>query len=141
MDPRTLLVVQFFCTSALTGLIWLVQLVSYPGFLDVGEEEFREYHRAHSSRITFVVAPLMLAELGTAVLFWSSAPGRYAVAGLVLVGIVWASTALLQVPCHRKLSSGYDARTIRFLIQSNWLRTIAWTARSLVLGSLLVKWL
>jgi hypothetical protein len=47
----------------------------------------------------------------------------------VLLAGIWASTFLLQVPCHLRLSAGWDAATHRFLVDSNWIRTIAWTLR------------
>jgi hypothetical protein len=53
-----------------------------------------------------------------------------AIAGLLLVAAIWTSTALVQVPCHRKLSGGFDLRTAHRLIKTNWLRTLAWTARA-----------
>ena len=58
-------------TWALVGLIWIVQLVHYPLMATVGTPQFPSYHAAHAQRITWVVAPLMLAELATAgLLVW-----------------------------------------------------------------------
>jgi len=39
-----LLASQAAATFAMTGLIWLVQLVQYPGFARVGTAEFAEFH-------------------------------------------------------------------------------------------------
>ena len=51
--------------------------------------------------------------------------------GLVLLNL--ATTALVQVPLHRRLSAGWDDRAIRTLVASNWVRTAAWTARAVIL--------
>jgi hypothetical protein len=59
--------------------------------------------------------------------------------GLTLLAGIWASTFFLQVPCHLKLSTGWDAATHRFLVQSNWIRTVLWTARLGVAIAMLVR--
>ena len=53
--------------------------------------------------------------------------------------LIWLSTFTLSVPLHNRLSKAYDSKAISNLINSNWPRTILWTTRSLILGSLLVK--
>jgi len=47
-----------------------------------------------------------------------------------LIAFIWASTFLLQVPAHSQLGSGFDEETWRMLVRSNWLRTVAWSARA-----------
>jgi hypothetical protein len=48
---------------------------------------------------------------------------------LGLVGVVWASTFLVQVPMHERLSSGRGASAHTRLLMTNWIRTVAWTLR------------
>lgn len=135
------LVAHAFSTLAMTGLIWFVQIVHYPMFDRVGVDVFAEYEMVHARRTGFVVAPLMLTEAVTsAAIAISPPPGidpGWAWAGLVMVGALWASTAFLQVPCHRALERGFDARVHRRLVATNWVRTALWTARGfLALGML-----
>lgn len=124
------------------GLIWFVQVVHYPLFLRVGAEGFAAYETAHANRTTYVVAPLMLLELATALalLFPAYRPtfvsSPTAWLGAALVGVVWLSTAFVQVPLHNRLHTGYSADVIRQLVATNWLRTAAWTARA----ALLLRW-
>ncbi|MEM7263436.1 MAG: hypothetical protein AAF488_15710 [Planctomycetota bacterium] len=125
-------------SAALVGLIWLVQRVQYPGFLHVPRESFAEYHAAHCRRITEVVAPLMLVQLGTGALWLAESPAstlRWV--ALSLVAVPWISTALIQVPYHQRLSNSPDdptnEATIHSLIRTNWIRTIAWTAHAALL--------
>jgi hypothetical protein len=117
----------------MVGLIWMVQIVHYPLFRDVGNNQFAKYEQLHSSRITPIVGIPMAIELLTAIALCYSAPSSQpkwlAWAGLALLVGIWFSTACLQVPCHQKLSSGFDANAYRFLVVSNWLRTSLWTAR------------
>ena len=35
----------------------------------------------------------------------------------------------LQVPCHSRLAQGFDEPTWRRLVATNWIRTVAWSAR------------
>jgi hypothetical protein len=51
-------------------------------------------------------------------------------AGAALVGVIWLSTALLQVPRHNQLGAGFDAPAHQALVATNWIRTVAWTARA-----------
>jgi hypothetical protein len=130
------LLAQTGATFALVGLIWTVQLVQYPLFARVGEESFRAFHSAHARRITWIVAPLMAIELGTAL--WlvgvphESIPPVAAWVGLVLVVVNWLSTAFLQVPQHRRLAAGFEPAAHAFLVRSNWVRTLAWSLRGVL---------
>ena len=48
--------------------------------------------------------------------------------GFALVGIIWITTALLQVPMHGRLARGFSQAAHRRRVSSNWIRTIAWSA-------------
>lgn len=132
----TVLLVQAITTFAMTALIWLVQVVQYPSFRAVGVQFFPAFHRHHSSRITFIVAPLMIAEAVSALaLLWRPVPftSRPEVwVGVGLVAVIWASTFLFQVSMHGRLSKGFDDESWRFLVASNWVRTVAWSLRAVL---------
>lgn len=118
----------------LMGLIWTIQLVHYPLFAKVGKAEFSLYHSAHSTQITRLVLPLMLVELFTSIyiVFYIHETKYYEQSiGLVCLGIVWVSTFVLQVPLHNRLSGGFDPSLVRSLVNTNWIRTIAWTVKGL----------
>lgn len=129
-----LLVLQALATWGMTAVIWFVQLVQYPSFARVDPASFQGFHGFHSTRITFIVAPLMIVEALCAVALVVR-PLRLTTTwevwvGLALVVLIWASTAFLQVPMHQRLGSGFDEPAWRFLCQSNWVRTIAWSLRA-----------
>ena len=124
-------------TWAMTGLIWFVQVVHYPLFAAVGREAFVAYENAHTRLTTLVVMPLMLVEIATAA--WLVFVGRPAGiplwsvwVGLALVGVAWLSTFALQVPQHNVLSTRWDSAAQGFLVHSNWVRTVAWSARGVL---------
>lgn len=137
--PTALLLSQLAATWFMVGLIWLVQHVSYPLLARVGAAEAVAYEQAHVRRIGWVVGPPMLLELASTVLLlawevpWATQSEAWLGAGL-LAG-VWLSTALLQVPAHGALEGGFDVAVHRRLVRSNWIRTVLWSARGLlVLG-------
>jgi hypothetical protein len=132
--PALLFVPHLFATLAMTGVIWMVQVVHYPLFSKVGVESFGAYHADHTRLITFVVLPLMMVEAATAALFAVQTPrgmpSWVAWVGLGLVGLIWATTFLHSVPRHGLLSAGFDPRAHAELVAGNWLRTVGWTLRS-----------
>ena len=140
---RLVLMLQITSTLLMTGIIWFVQIVHYPLFARVGGSGFAAYEAEHATRTGWVVGPLMCIELATAALFLfarfrpGSVSAASAWAGMVLVLLIWTSTAFIQVPLHNKLSSGADAAVIARLVGTNWIRTIAWTFRSV----LVLTWL
>jgi uncharacterized membrane protein len=131
---KIIFIANLASTLYLTGVIWLVQLVQYPFFAQVGAENFSKYHASHSFWITPVVAPAMILELLTSVFLILYPPENIDVKliwlGLILAVTLWISTFFLQVPMHEKLAQGFNAEAHRFLVNSNWIRTVAWTLRS-----------
>jgi hypothetical protein len=116
------------------GLIWLVQVVAYPLFARVGAADFARYHATHARQITFVVAPLMLAELGSSLAILYAPDPLLPLPALQLgaaLGLaVWLCTFFAAVPQHGVLAHGFDPRAHQRLLAANWARTLLWTARA-----------
>lgn len=132
MNWHLLTVLHALPTVAMAGVIWFVQVVHYPLYRLVGVEQFVAFERQHCRTISFVVMPMMLAELGLAGLVWWNAPppaGAWSLVGLLLLAGIWACTFFVQVPCHDRLQQRFDRATIDRLVRTNWLRTIGWTLR------------
>ncbi len=133
---HTLTLLHALCTAAMTGLVWFVQLVHYPLFARVGAEASRSYALEHQRRTTWLVGPLMVGELATAAALFVNLRGTAAealtVAGLVLIAVIWFSTAAWQVPLHGQLARDPRPETVVRLVRTNWVRTVAWTARSVI---------
>ena len=137
----TILLVHAGSTCAMMGLIWFIQVVHYPLMARVGAQDYALYQHAHMSRTTFVVAPLMLIEMATAILLlWLLGPDSYllTIAGLVMLVLIWISTAALQVPAHKGLTQGFAQRAHRRLVATNWVRTILWSLRAILACVLIV---
>ena len=135
--PRIALLAQLATTLPLVGLIWFVQIVAYPLFARVAAGEFQAYHQAHSRLITYVVGPLMLGELVSA-LVWlvrpvDGVPRQIAWIGAALAIATWGLTMFVAVPKHNVLAGGFAPRTHELLVATNWLRTAVWTARGAIL--------
>ena len=134
MSPaRIALLAQLASTLPLVGLIWLIQLVHYPLFARVGADAFTDYHAAHTRLITLIVAPLMLVELVAAFASTQTSESTPLLwLGLGLAIAVWLVTMLISVPQHNVLSPGFNANAHAILVSTNWLRTLAWTARGAI---------
>jgi len=133
---KVLILTHLAATLFMVGVIWFVQIVHYPLFARVGPNLFPSYSDAHSRLTTYVVGPPMLLELSTTVLLLIFRPTQIPAAalwiGLALVAVIWLSTALLQVPRHEALGLGFDAAFHRGLVVTNWVRTIAWSIRGVL---------
>ncbi|PON18552.1 hypothetical protein C2W62_07385 [Candidatus Entotheonella serta] len=123
-------------TLVMVGVIWFVQIVHYPLFSQVGDTTFSLYETHHARLTTYVVALTMLVEMATGLwLLWHHPIDALPVQvwlGIGLLAIAWLSTFFVQVPLHNVLTQGFDPVAHHKLVTSHWLRTIAWSARGLV---------
>lgn len=127
-------------TWAVTGVIWFVQCVHYPLFPSADRARFAAFHAQHSRRTAWLVGPLMLVEGATALplalIPALGAERTLAWVGVGLLLVVWGATAFASIPRHRVLSVGFESRAAETLVSTNWIRTLAWTARAA-----LVSWM
>lgn len=131
-SPQTLWQIETLSCCFMTGLIWLIQCVHYPSFRFIDSNRFSDFHQFHSTRITWIVAPVMGVELLSAIaLFWEQA-ARSGV-NLASVLLLWGITAFVSVPCHVKLESGFKQKWWRLLVLTNWSRTVLWSLRLILL--------
>ncbi len=121
----------------MVGLIWLIQIVHYPLFNLVGKNKFHVYHNVHGVLITPLVGTVMIIELISSLLLVVFPPKNISlttpIIGVILVFIIWTSTAFLQIPQHNALSKAYELEAHNLLVQTNWIRTIAWSMRGFLL--------
>lgn len=135
------LILHFGVTCMLAGLILTIQVVHYPSFHFVTAADFARFSAFHGSRITWIVGPLMIAELllTAGLLFDASVNPLRAWAAAFLLGVIWLSTAFLQVPLHGVLAQGSSPEAIDRLVSTNWIRTVAWVLKAGLLGWELVR--
>lgn len=128
-----MLIVNLVATAFMTGLIWCIQVAHYPLMSGWPHDDFGRWEALHRSRIGVVVVPVMLAEgiASIAIVLRRPAgvPAWMPWAAAVLLMAIWASTFLVQVPLHERLSAGWDAAAHARLVATNWIRTALWTGR------------
>ena len=114
-------------------LIWLVQLIIYPSFEFCDKETFTFWHEKYTGLITVVVLPLMLGQLALTGYQLTQDRSWSTIACIALIAVCWIVTFTLSVPAHNQLQTvGNEIEVVRWLVLTNWLRTIAWTAISIL---------
>lgn len=138
--PNTIEIMQDFVLKLhvwvslyLFGLIWFVQIVHYPLFQKVPANHFVRYEQTHTRRTSWITAPVMLVELATAILLMYFHQNTFFGLNLLGVAALWLSTFFVQVPLHNRLLKSYHPAAIKKLVQTNWIRTLIWTIRAIVL--------
>ena len=112
-------------------LIWLVQIIIYPGLRHIPSSAFVDYHRWYTLKITALVLPLMVGEIiFLGVWWWTRAGQTLPYVATLAVAVVWLSTFKLQVPIHKRLQHGKDKTLIRRLVATNWIRTAGWSLKA-----------
>ena len=124
---------EILVTFGLCILIWLNQLLHYPSFTFYEESRFPEAMIFHQRRISFIVIPLMFFELFITGRSFYQAQNVYTTTCLIILIAIWLSTFSLQVPAHEKLILKNDDQQIQKLVKTNWIRTILWSLKLLVL--------
>lgn len=133
-----LLLIHAAATWFMVGLIWTIQLVHYPLFVRVGDDEFAGYENEHTRRMgRLLVIPAGVEVVTGTALVWGRPPGvelPAVVTAGVLLALAWIVTALVQVPLHIRLERGYSAAVVARLVSTNWLRTGLWTVRGVAVA-------
>ncbi len=136
------LVASAAATWFMVGLIWVIQLVHYPMLVRMSALRPVEEARWHQRRISWVVGPPMAVEGVTALVLLVDRPPELGLvaawAAAALLGLALAATVVFQVPVHSILAERHDDDACRRLLRENWIRTVAWTARGIILAVALV---
>ncbi len=109
-------------------LIWLVQIIIYPGFLYYNESDMKSWHTSYTGRITYFVLPLMLGQLILHSYTMLRLVDVYGVITLLLLLVIWYITFFVAIPLHGRIDSEMETQSIRNrLVRINWYRTLGWT--------------
>lgn len=121
-------ILRMIADFGLVVLIWMVQLVVYPGFSFYTNADLLKWHKYYTPKITIVVAPMMFIQMGLALyisLF------EFSIANLIyglLVISTWLTTFTYFVPLHQKIEKNQDIKiSANKLTTGNWVRTFQWT--------------
>ncbi|RLA62629.1 MAG: hypothetical protein DRQ88_08255 [Epsilonproteobacteria bacterium] len=137
MDSFNTLGLHYFCCSFMTGLIWIIQIVYCPSFKFLDKNKLDEFERFHIKRITFLMGPVMLLELISGlVLFylWKEIYFWPMLINILLLAFIWLVTIFVSKPYLRRLLKHFDIDLLQKLIRTNWIRTILWSIRCLILA-------
>ncbi|MCB1109935.1 MAG: hypothetical protein KDK64_03065 [Chlamydiia bacterium] len=137
LDLIYLTLVQLVVTWMIVGIMWFLQVVHYPLYRKI-KEGFVEYERSHIRRAALLIGPIMLIEAITAILLiGASTEGtltKLAGANLILLIFIWLSTFLFQINQHQKLSVRFSHKILQGLIHCNWIRTLLWTLKGIIMA-------
>lgn len=112
----------------LVVLIWMVQLIVYPGFLHYSDNDLLKWHKYYTPKITYVVAPMMFIQMGIAIYILFFEFSVFNLIYFLLVLSTWVSTFIYFVPLHQKIESSQNIKlSAKKLTSGNWLRTLQWS--------------
>lgn len=121
-------IIRLLFDFGLVVLIWIVQLVIYPGFSHYQRKDLLTWHREYSQRISYLVFPLMLGQISLAGFQLWQYLSWYTISSILIIGLLWFSTFWQFVPLHQQISNHpFDEQTLTQLVQKNWLRTFLWS--------------
>lgn len=130
-----------FATSTwfLCGLIWTIQLLHYPLFDNVlsasTSEGFLSFTEGHNKRITaLVTGPWAVQGLAALAInpWFLDVPLILWALNWLLSASILASTQFLQIPIHNRLNAKPTSDAVTSLVNTNWIRTVAWTAQGII---------
>ncbi len=122
-------------TSIMTGVIWVIQIVHYPSFHFIEKELYTAFQKFHMNKISIIVIPIMLAELITGMMLFldRSSKSPFLIISFVILVLIWLITGVFFSKAHNELIAGYQELVINQLVAMNWIRTLLWTLRLLLL--------
>ena len=131
------LLIHIFTTLFMCGLCWFVQIVHYPLFKEISAVDFPAYQKKNYAT-GFITVPVMIVELFTGIWVLYTNFSQLFLVNIVLLALIWGSTFIFQVPIHLQLVKTPTHLLMNKLILTNWIRTLSWTGRSVLLGYLLL---
>lgn len=130
-------------TLIMVGIIWFVQRVHYPLLALVGTDRASGVAHEHQRRTGQVVAAPMAVEGVSTLILLVDRPAEVSIIwpwiGAVLLAVALGSTVFLSVPRHAKMVSDPDPAIGQSLVRTNWPRTVAWTARGIVVIVMVIQ--
>jgi hypothetical protein len=123
-----ILQISLLVDAGLMVLIWLVQLVIYPSFTYYQPKDLLKWHQQYTTRLAFVVIPLMLSQLVLAIVAVFYQLDLVNSCSLLIVLFLWIFTFTFFAPLHHKISEGNTNQSLlQLLIRRNWIRTFLWS--------------
>ena len=109
-------------------LIWLVQVIIYPGFQFADAHQFSGWHHIYTNRITCFVLPLMFLQVGIYASNLLLDVHSLDLISSFLIALAWLMTFIWIIPVHGSIERKLETAQINKLVRLNWFRTWSWTA-------------
>lgn len=109
-------------------LIWITQLIVYPGFGYYTAEGLHQWHSKYTAAISIIVAPLMLAQVALHV--WNAFQNQGIInwINIFFIILIWINTFGFAVPLHNQIGAGEGVlESVHRLVSINWYRTVLWS--------------
>jgi len=141
MTPTWWIFVVYVCLVFYDiGMTWVLQLMHYPLYHNLGAAEFSTYVQANNQRAALPAILPALVTLAVSLLLVWRRPGTVTTTeawlAVTLNVAVLLSTAVWQGRLHGELVSvGKSDAMIDLLVRTNWIRTAAFTIQ----GALAIK--
>ena len=124
----------------LVVLIWMTQVIVYPSFIQFDPVDLQRWHSSYTVRISILVIPLMIGQLGLHVYQLSQGASFIPFIALLFILLAWANTFLFAVPLHNQIATGVDISVaVQKLVSANAWRTGFWSIVFLIDLYLILK--
>jgi hypothetical protein len=115
-------------------------LVHYPMFQFLDLTTYSNAMQFHQQRISLIVVPLMLFELLSGAYLahsqWAALSGFHTI-NIACLLIIWGHTFGLMVPFHQTMATQPNIALLQKTLQHHWIRTLAWSLKSVLWGAIL----
>ncbi|HEA29218.1 MAG TPA: hypothetical protein ENH91_04380 [Leeuwenhoekiella sp.] len=109
-------------------LIWIVQLVIYPGMRYYQAEDLQTWHKKYMLHAPFIIIPLMLGQFVIACIQLFQNQNSYTIISVTVLFILWAQTFYQFAPLHKAINNSKKPQEITLkLVKYNWWRTLLWS--------------
>ncbi len=120
-------IVKLLVDFGMVIIIWMTQLIVYPGFNYYNEAELIDWHRKYTKAISILVIPLITAQVSVHIYDLWVNQSIVSIINTMLIAMVWIITFGGAVPLHNQITRQDEClAAARKLVKLNWYRTILW---------------
>lgn len=129
--------------------MWYIQVVHFPMFRFVGNDRFEQYYKELKMKNTLLFFPLFSLEIFTSVTlllsftmvsdFTASVQNQFFLVGFSLILLFVLHLVNFQIirPLLASLHTDTDGKKHQRLVRMQWIRTLGWTIRLIILLSMI----
>ena len=122
--------INIYSNIYLIAISIMVQLIIYPSFKHYLDSKFKSFHGLYTKKMFFVVAPIMILELLSALYLLIK---NSFIIPTIIIGFIWLITFFFIVPVHNSLNNNFNLRVHKKLLRLNFIRTTFWILKFLII--------